>query len=69
VLSANVHQIVFVSSEPEIARVAARWLPFKSSLRFAYHANDEPGPGFMQAAEPRLGLLDSDFEMMLESKA
>jgi hypothetical protein len=68
-LSANVDHIIFVSSEPEIAGVAARWLPFKSSQRFAYHANDEAGLSFLQAAEQRWELLDSDFEMMLESKA
>src|SRR5205085_3665792 len=37
-LSQSIDHIVFVTGDPAIARIAARWLPFKTKQRFAFHA-------------------------------
>lgn len=67
-LSENIDHIVFVTSDPDIARIAARWLPIKTKQRFAFHADDENGWEFLRTANQQWELLDSDFEMMFESK-
>ncbi len=67
-LAENIDHIVYVTSEPEIARIAARWLPIKTKQRFAFHADDESGLEFLRAIDQRWELIDSDFEMMFESK-
>lgn len=68
-LAAEVDTILLLTSVPEIAAVAARWLPVKSKQRFAYHADDESGMTFLGGAGQTWELLDSDFEMMCESAA
>ena len=68
-LSADVDTSVFLTSDPEIARVASRWLPLKSKQRFAFHADDDSGWQFLGGPVQRWELLDSDFEMMFESEA
>lgn len=68
-LSERIDHIVFVTSDPEVARVAVRWLPIRTRQRFAFHADDEAGREFLGAADQRWELIDSDFEMMFESKA
>lgn len=65
----NIDHIVFVTSNAEVARVASRWLPVKTKQRFAFHADDESGWAFLNAANQQWELLDSDFEMMFEAKA
>lgn len=67
-LAENIDHIVFVTSDPEIARIAARWLPIRTKQRFAFHAEDDAGWEFLGAADQRWELIDSDFEMMFESK-
>jgi hypothetical protein len=67
-LAENIDQIIYVTSNSEIARIAARWLPIKTKQRFACHADDDTGWEFLRAAEQRWELIDSDFEMMFESK-
>jgi hypothetical protein len=68
-LSQNIDHIVFVTCDPDVARIAARWLPLKTKQRFAFHADDEAELEFLGAADQRWELLDSDFEMMFESEA
>src|SRR4029079_16556929 len=68
-LTAEIDTILLLTSVPEIAAVAARWLPVKSKQRFAYHADDEAGMTFLGDADQTWELLDSDFEMMCESAA
>jgi len=67
-LSSDIDTIVFVTSDPEIANSAGRWLPVKSKQRFAFHAENEDGWEFMSAPNQLWELLDSDFEMMFESE-
>jgi len=68
-LAQNIDHIVFVTCDPAVARIAARWLPLKSKQRFAFHADDDAGREFLGSADQRWELLDSDFEMMFESEA
>lgn len=68
-LAEGIDHIVYVTSDPEIARIAARWLPIRTKQRFAFHAEDDAGWEFLGAADQRWELIDSDFEMMFESKA
>jgi hypothetical protein len=63
----QVSQLVFVSGEPDVRRVARRWFPYATLQRFAYHANDEAGEKFLGGANSQWELLDGDFEMMFES--
>ncbi len=68
-LSSDVDTILLVTSVPEIARVAGRWLPVKSRQRFAFDAEDAAGRAFLGDAIQDWELIDSDFEMMFESEA
>jgi len=68
-LSSQIDNIVFVTSDPDVARVAGHWLPIKTKQRFAFHADDEAGRIFLGEADQVWELLDSDFEMMFESEA
>jgi hypothetical protein len=68
-LSQDIDHIVFVTCDPDVARIAARWLPLKTKQRFAFHADDDAGREFLSSANQRWELLDSDFEMMFESEA
>jgi len=68
-LSENIDHIVSVTGDPDIARIAARWLPIKTKQRFAFQADDDAGREFLGAANQHWELIDSDFEMMFETKA
>ena len=67
-LSADVDTIVFLTSDPDVARAAGRRFPLKSRQRFAFHASDESGWEFLGGQNHCWELLDSDFEMMFESE-
>lgn len=62
-----VAQLVFLTNDPQVARVAKRWFPCRSVQRYAYHADDAAGNAFLGGTDHRWELLDGDFEMMFEA--
>ena len=68
-LAENIDHVVYVTSNPQVARLGVRWLPVKTAQRFAFHAEDDGGWEFLNTPEQRWELIDSDFEMMFEAKA
>lgn len=66
-LQERISQVVFVSGDPAVRRVARRWFPYCKTQRFAFHANDKDGEQFLGGAGSRWELIDGDFEMMFES--
>lgn len=65
-LAQDVTQIVFVTSDPKIARIARYWFPLHKAQRFAFHADDGQGTAFLGGEDHYWELLDGDFEMMFE---
>lgn len=63
-LGRDIHQIVYVTSNPHITRVARWWLPSVKRLTFASHANDRQAQAFLDQGDESWESLDSDFDLM-----
>ena len=62
-LKTGIHRILFVTSNPVIAKVARSWFPISGSLSFLYYANDDSGWDYLSSSAHRWECLDSDFDL------
>lgn len=61
----GVDDVVYVTSDPEHARIARRWLPIRASLLYASHANDAEGAKFLAEPGHFWESIDSDIDLAL----
>ncbi len=60
----DIHDIVFITSDPMVAKTARWWFPVSKRLRFVCHANDSSGADFLSGTDHMWECLDSDFDLM-----
>jgi len=63
-LDGDIHQILFITSDIDVARMARWWLPSVKRLSFASHANDARSQAFLDRGDQLWECLDSDFDLM-----
>jgi hypothetical protein len=57
--------INMVTSDPLVLRMARRWFPVRTRLRFAFHSNDPEGRHMMRGTDHLWEFMDSDFDFLL----
>ncbi|HKX30843.1 MAG TPA: GNAT family N-acetyltransferase [Blastocatellia bacterium] len=57
------HRILLVASDPSIAKVARRWFPITSCLRFIYHTSNPALDGVLAEGDHLWECIDSDFDL------
>lgn len=57
------HRVLLVTSQPQVARVAKRWLPVTSRLRYLCYAADATGWDFVGGTDHGWECLDNDFDL------
>lgn len=62
-LERDIHQILYITSDPRVASMARWWLPSVKRLAFASNANDCQGRAFLDRDEHLWECLDSDFDL------
>lgn len=62
-LGAGIHRLLFVTSNPLMAKVARYWFPIKRTLNFLYHAKDKSGWEFLESPAHHWECLDSDLDL------
>lgn len=65
-LHEDIHEIVFVTSDLETARIARWWFPIYTRIRFACHANEPAGRKFLSGTNHLWEYIDSDLDLMYE---
>jgi GNAT superfamily N-acetyltransferase len=66
-LEEDIHVISMVTSDPALIRVARRWLPVLTQLRYAYHADDSSGEEFLGGDDHIWEYIDGDFDLTYTS--
>lgn len=61
--SSGIDEVMYMTSDPALARALRCWLPVQTHALFAYHANDVAGWDFLERAQPRWEALDSDVDL------
>jgi hypothetical protein len=63
-LEQDVDLIKMINSDPEVVRVAQRWLPKKAVQRFVCYCHDAKDEEMMQSADHIWELIDYDFDFL-----
>jgi GNAT superfamily N-acetyltransferase len=62
-LAQEVHRILMVTSDAETARVARRWFPIATNLRFIYCSANEQDWQLLDGTEQLWECIDNDFDL------
>ncbi len=63
-MQGDIHEIVFITSDPKTSRIAQRWFPICKRIPFACHANDLAGRKFLSGTDHLWEYIDSDLDLM-----
>lgn len=67
-IKAGIHRILFVTSNPMIAKAAHSWFPINEKLNFLYHAKDKSDWEYLESPAYHWECLDSDLDLITHSK-
>jgi GNAT superfamily N-acetyltransferase len=65
----DIHDVLLITSDPALVRIAGWWFPWQKSLRFVCHSNDPSGKEFLSGTDHVWEAIDSDFDLMYVNTA